>query len=151
MFHPAHGQVRGKPAPDPHARELFLAGGTMVHFRSMPPGSEFDLYDLRIEVETIEGRCTCDMRPGDCFELRSGKIHLPANASFCLYALQSAIPLLPAKQRKNHPADWIETDSRVVCPDPACRLTLRIDRIGQRRLHHDDVSAIPISETEADR
>ncbi len=114
----------------------------------MGPESEFDLFDLRIEVESIEGHCTCNMEPGDCFELRGGKILLPRNASFCLFALQSAIPLLPAKQRKNHPADWMETDSRVVCPDPACQLTMRIDRIGQRRLRHDDVSATPLRQTE---
>ncbi len=112
--------------------------------------SEFDLFDLRVEVESVEGRCTCDMKPGDRFELRGGKLHLPGNGSFCLYALQSTIPLLPAKQRANHPADWIETDSRVLCPDPACRLTMRIDRIGRRRFHHDEVSATPIAEPETD-
>jgi hypothetical protein len=36
----------------------------------------------------------------------------------------------------------METDARVTCPDPACRLIMRIDRVGQRRLRHDDVSPI---------
>ncbi len=103
----------------------------------------FDLYDLTIVVEAIEGNCTCNMKVGDCFFMRGGKISLTAGADFCLYALQSAIPLLPAKQRHNHPADWMETDSRVTCPDPACRLILRIDRTGSRTLKHDDVSPIP--------
>ncbi len=107
--------------------------------------TEFELYDLRVVVESIEGDCTCDMRVGDAFFLKSGKLSLPEGRDFCLYALQSAIPLLPAKQRVNHPADWIETDSRVVCPDPACRLTMRIDRLAKRRLHHDEVSAVPLS------
>lgn len=104
---------------------------------------QFELYDLTVVVEAIEGHCTCNMRVGDRFHLRSGKISLPDGADFCLYALQSVIPLLPAKQRRNHPADWIETDSRVICPDPACRLIMRIDRDDVRRLHHDDVSPIP--------
>jgi uncharacterized repeat protein (TIGR04076 family) len=103
----------------------------------------FELYDLQILVERIEGHCTCAMAVGDCFYLRSGKLSLPAGKDFCLYALQAAIPLLPAKQRLNHPADWMETDSRVVCPDPACRLIMRIDRIGKRSLQHDEVSPIP--------
>jgi len=103
---------------------------------------QFELYDLRIVVEQINGHCTCNMRIGDCFYLRGGKLSLPEGADFCLYALQSAIPLLPAKQRRNHPADWMETDSRVTCPDPACRLIMRIDRSGERRLRHDDVSPI---------
>ena len=51
-------------------------------------------------VEAIEGHCTCSMRVGDAFYLRSGKLSLPAGRDFCLYALQAAIPLLPAKQRQ---------------------------------------------------
>src|SRR5262245_65914905 len=84
------------------------------------------------------------MRVGDRVLLKSGKVSLPAGADFCLYALQAAIPLMPAKQRPGHPADWMETDARVTCPDPACRLIMRIDRVGRRVLHHDDVSAVPI-------
>jgi uncharacterized repeat protein (TIGR04076 family) len=102
----------------------------------------FDLYDLTVIVEAIEGVCTCSMKTGDRFFLRGGKLSLPDNADFCLYALQAAIPLLPAKQRHNHPADWMETDARVTCPDPACRLIMRIDRTGSRILRHDDVSPI---------
>lgn len=100
------------------------------------------MYDLEITVESIDGHCTCSMTVGDKFFLRSGKISLPDGAEFCLYALQSVIPLLPAKQRQNHPADWMETDSRAICPDPACGLVMRIDRTGVRTLNHDDVSAI---------
>ncbi|HMO59372.1 MAG TPA: TIGR04076 family protein [Roseiflexaceae bacterium] len=103
---------------------------------------EFELYDLALVVEAIEGHCTCSMTVGDTVFVRGGKLSLPDGADFCLYALQAAIPLLPAKQRLNHPADWIETDSRVTCPDPACRLIMRIDRIGRRTLRHDDVSAV---------
>jgi uncharacterized repeat protein (TIGR04076 family) len=108
--------------------------------------NEFELYDLKVEVESIEGNCTCNMEVGDRFFLQGGKISLPADADFCLYALQSAIPLLPAKQRRCHPADWIETDSRCVCPDPACRLTMRIDRVASRSLKHDEVSSVPMDE-----
>lgn len=104
---------------------------------------EFELYDLEIVVEKIEGHCTCAMSVGDRFFLRSGKLSLPPDNDFCLYALQAAIPLLPAKQRQNQAADWLETDSRVVCPDPACRLIMRIDRTGKRSFRHDDVSPIP--------
>ncbi len=103
----------------------------------------FQLYDLTVVVEAIHGHCTCDMQVGDRFYLRGGKLSLPDGASFCLYALQSTIPLLPAKQRPGHPADWMETDTRVVCPDPACGLIMRIERTGVRTLRHDDVSPIP--------
>ena len=103
---------------------------------------QFRLYDLSVVVESIEGNCTCEMTVGDQFFLRGGKISLPEGKNFCLYALQSTIPLLPTKQRMNHPADWMETDARVVCPDPYCKLTMRIDREETRVLDHDDVSPI---------
>ena len=109
---------------------------------------EFLLYDLRLEVEAIEGNCTCNMAVGDSVDVIGGKFSLPRNSDFCLYALQAAIPMLPAKQRNCDPADWMETDTRVVCPDPGCRLTMRIDRIAKRKLKHDDVSPVPWDEVD---
>jgi len=103
---------------------------------------QFVLYDLTVVVEKIDGHCTCNMNVGDCFYLKGGKISMPQEKDFCLYALQSTIPILPAKQRNNDPADWMETDSRVICPDPACGLVMRIDRDELRVLDHDDVSPI---------
>ena len=110
-------------------------------------GDSFSLYDLALVVEAIHGHCTCQMSVGDAVFLRGGKLSLPDGADFCLYALQAAIPLLPARQRQNHPADWIETDTRVTCPDPACRLIMRLDRVGERTLRHDDVSPIAWEQT----
>lgn len=103
---------------------------------------QFELHDLTITVEKIDGNCTCNMTVGDCFHMKGGKVSMPDGQDFCLYALQSSIPLLPAKQRINHPADWMETDARIICPDPACKLIMRIDRVGKRVLNHDDVSPI---------
>ncbi len=111
---------------------------------------DFELYDLRVEVEEIRGTCTCDHAIGESFDLRGGKIGLPPGQSFCLYALQATIPLLPAKQRGTRANDWMTTDTRVVCPDPLCGLVMRIDRIGRRTLRHSDVSAVSLnSEGEA--
>jgi len=104
-------------------------------------GDAFELYDLRVTVAEIHGRCTCDHAIGDEFELRGGKLHLPPGQSFCLFALQATIPLLPAKQRALDPNDWMATDARVVCPDPACGLVMVIERTERRVLHHADVSA----------
>lgn len=105
---------------------------------------EFELFDLSVRIEEIRGHCTCDHQVGDMFELQSGKLHLPAGQSFCLYALQATIPLLPAKQRITHPNDWMSTDARVVCPDPLCGVVMRIERTNRRKLHHADVSAVPL-------
>ena len=45
---------------------------------------QFELYDLTVVVEKIEGHCTCAMVEGDCFHMRGGKISLPDGADFCL-------------------------------------------------------------------
>lgn len=112
---------------------------------------QFELYDLKVVVEKIDGHCTCEMKVGDCFYLKGGKLSMPDKSDFCLYALQSSIPLLPAKQRICHPADWMETDARIICPDPACGLIMRIDRIDKRVLNHDDVSPISWEEVEGEK
>ena len=106
--------------------------------------NEFELYDLTVVVERIDGHCTCRMCVGDRFYVRGGKLSLPEGQDFCLYALNSTIPLLPARQRANHPADWMESDARVCCPDPACGLVMRLERTGRRTLRHDEVSATPL-------
>ncbi|MDX1600921.1 MAG: TIGR04076 family protein [Anaerolineales bacterium] len=114
-------------------------------------GSEqdrFELFDIDVVVEKIEGNCTCEMEVGYKAKLRSGTLSLPEEQGFCLYALQAAIPLLPAKQRPTAAADWMETDTRVACPDPHCRLIMRLDRVGRRSLRHDDVSSIPWEEVQ---
>ncbi len=103
---------------------------------------EFELHDLKIVVESITGNCTCTMSEGDAVYLKGGKISMPHGADFCLYALQSVIPLLPAKQRLCHPADWMETDTRALCPDPHCGLTMRVDRVGKQTFRHDAISPI---------
>src|SRR5262245_37085717 len=107
-------------------------------------GDTFELFDLRVIIEEIRGHCTCDHQVGDAFELKSGKVHLPPGQSFCLYAMNSTIPLLPAKQRATQPNDWMTTDARVVCPDPLCGVVLRIEPTRRRTLHHSDVSAVPL-------
>jgi uncharacterized repeat protein (TIGR04076 family) len=101
----------------------------------------FELYDLRVRIEQIRGRCTCEHQIGDSFEAIGGKLRLPPGQGFCLYALQSAMPLLPAKQRLTDPNDWMSTDARVVCPDPFCGVVMLIERTAKRTFHHADVSA----------
>ena len=82
---------------------------------------------LRIEAESVDGHCTSRMKPGDCCLLRSGRLYIPPGRHFCIYALQAALPLLPAKQRLLQDGDWMKEDNRVLCPDPAGNVILRID------------------------
>lgn len=103
--------------------------------------AEMRLYDLRVTVERIEGRSVCGLEVGDYFELtESNRVRIPPGKHFCLYALQSVIPLLPAKQRRLPDEDWLEQDSHVTCPDPDERVVMRIDRIGERILESEDLT-----------
>jgi len=99
------------------------------------------LYDLRVTVERIEGRSVCGLAVGDYFELtESSRVRIPAGRHFCLYALQSVLPLLPAKQRRLPDEDWLEQDNVVCCPDPDERLLMRIERIRERVLRTEELT-----------
>lgn len=89
--------------------------------------SDPGLKTLQIVVESVDGHCTSRMKPGDLCTLRSGRLYLPRGRHFCLYALQAVLPLLPAKQRALQDGDWMKGESRVLCPDPAGNVILRID------------------------
>ena len=102
---------------------------------------ETALYDLRVTVERIEGRSVCGLQVGDYFELtESSRLRIPAGRHFCMYALQSVLPLLPAKQRDLPEGDWLEQDSLVACPDPDERVIMRIERIGRRTIATSDLT-----------
>ena len=99
------------------------------------------LYDLRVTVERIEGRSVCGLEVGDCFELtESSRLRIPEGKHFCVYALQSVLPFLAAKQRELADEDWLAQDSLVACPDPDERVVMRIERIGERVLRTEDLT-----------
>ena len=103
--------------------------------------TEMRLYDLRVVVERIEGRSVCGLQVGDFFELRnSSQVTIPEGRHFCLYALSAVLPLLPAKQRRLPPEDWLEQDSLVCCPDPEERVVMRIERLDERGLRTEDLT-----------
>jgi uncharacterized repeat protein (TIGR04076 family) len=85
------------------------------------------LRNLRVVVDEVKGKCTSGMRPGDYFDLRSGRLYIPADRHFCLYALHAVLPLLPAKQRSLEDGDWLKTARHVICPDPAGNVIMRIE------------------------
>jgi uncharacterized repeat protein (TIGR04076 family) len=89
-----------------------------------------ELWDLRVTVESVEGRSVCGMAVGDYFDLtHSSRLSVPAGRHFCIYALAAVLPLLAAKQRELEDDDWLNRESLVCCPDPDERLVMRIDRL----------------------
>ncbi|HTR95261.1 MAG TPA: TIGR04076 family protein [Trebonia sp.] len=99
------------------------------------------LWDLRVTVDSIGGRPVCGLAVGDSFDVtESCRLSLPPGRHFCLYALASVLPLLPAKQRDLPAADWLERDNLVACPDPDERLVMRIIRTKRRPLRSADLT-----------
>lgn len=100
-----------------------------------------ELFDLRITVDKILGRPVCGLKVGDYFEVtNSHEVHIPEGKHFCMYALQSVMPLLPAKQRYMSADDWLQQDSLVACPDPEERLIMKIERIREVTLNSADLT-----------
>ena len=103
--------------------------------------TEMTLFDVRVTVERIEGRSVCGLQVGDWSEVtESSRVRIPEGKHFCLYALHSVLPLIPAKQRRLAAGDWLEQDSLVCCPDPEERLIMRIERIGERVMRSEDLT-----------
>ena len=103
--------------------------------------TEMRLHDLRVTVERIEGRSVCGLEVGDYFEVtESSRVRIPEGRHFCLFAMQSVLPLLPAKMRNLPAEDWLERDTLVACPDPEERLVMRIQRIGERTLVTEELT-----------
>jgi len=88
------------------------------------------MYNLRVVVEKIEGFCDLPMKVGDYFEVRGSAIYIPNGGKICLWALQSLLPFLPAKQRcSDDTNDWLPKTKRLICPDPNGRVIFRVDLI----------------------
>lgn len=101
----------------------------------------FELYDLRVTVERIEGRSVCGLSVGDYFEVtQSSQLRLPEGKHFCIYAMSAVLPLIAAKQRALSENDWLTRDSLVACPDPDERLIMKIERLDKRTLDSDELT-----------
>ena len=111
----------------------------------MPQDDRFELYDLRVEVVAGEREMVCNHGEGDYFELRGENLSFPLGQSFPLYPLAALLPLLPAKQRRTHPNDWMTSDAEIACPDPHCGARFRITRTGVSTFRHSEVTRVPLT------
>jgi carbon-monoxide dehydrogenase iron sulfur subunit len=83
------------------------------------------MQDLKVVVKEIKGFCDT-IEVGDYFIVRGGKIFIP-EGHFCYWALNSILPLLPAKQRKlDEPDDWMPRTWEVECPDPKGQVIMKM-------------------------
>ena len=138
-------RVHHAQCPDPNGRVIFkieqigrvdrgreaatapAAGAVESAADGAGPSGADGIKSLRVKVESVGGHCTSRMKPGDQFTLRKGRLYIQPDRHFCLYALQAALPLLPAKQRPLQDGDWLRDECRVLCPDPAGNVILHIE------------------------
>ena len=92
------------------------------------PQMDGGVRSLQVVVEAVKGKCTSCMKPGDYFRLQSGRLYIPPDGHFCLYALHATLPLLPARQRPMEDGDWMKEEGQVICPDPAGNVIMRIEQ-----------------------
>jgi uncharacterized repeat protein (TIGR04076 family) len=77
--------------------------------------------NLKVEVVRVKERCGARHKVGDQFFIRGlGAIEIPKGKRVCLFALNSLVPFLTAKQREDElPGDdWISGTDILSCPDP---------------------------------
>ncbi len=107
---------------------------------------QFTLYDLRIDVVEGNQPMVCNHRLGTAFFVEGEDLVFPGGSRFSLYALAALLPLLPAKQRYTHAADWMTTDDEIACPDPNCGARFRIVRTGKRTFTHNQCTVVPMED-----
>jgi len=91
------------------------------------------MHELRIEVERVDGTCTgsVPMTVGRGFSVRNVCLVFPGGGPICLFALQSILPMIPAKERLadgDPAADWMGRVHHVQCPDPDGGVLWRIEQ-----------------------
>ena len=141
------GRVHHVQCPDPKGRVIYKIERTAKIEKGAgdPVGADADISvkesktrgpvpqidggvrSLQVVVEEVKGKCTSCMKPGDYFRLQSGRLYIPPDGHFCLYALHGTLPFLPARQRPMRDGDWMKEEDRVICPDPAGNVILRIE------------------------
>lgn len=108
------------------------------------------MHELWIEVNRVEGACSgpVPMVPGVRFAIQNGRLIFPGGGPICLFALQSLMPLLPAKERLTDGDPAVDRMGRVhdiQCPDPDGRVTWRIHQTPIGTIQEDSVR-LPASE-----
>lgn len=91
------------------------------------------MYELWVSVDRVLGRCTSPrpMIPGTGFLVRNGRLIFPDGGPICLYALQSILSLVAAKERAVHEeptVDWLWRVDELQCPDPKGRTIWTIEQ-----------------------
>ena len=85
---------------------------------------------LKVTVERIDGYCNLPMLVGDYLIVDGGRLFIPQGKHFCMWALQSMMPIFPLLQRAPaEKGDWTNRVDQFCCPDPKGLVHYRIERL----------------------
>ncbi len=85
---------------------------------------------IKVSVEFINGYCNIPMLVGDYLILDGSRIIIPEGGHFCMWALQSMMPIFPLFQRaEGKKGDWTAGVNRFCCPDPEGLVHYRIEKM----------------------
>jgi len=82
---------------------------------------------VSIEITKIEGECS-KHRVGDKWYMENGTLYDPDQHGFCIYALNSILPMLPLKEAEIAEEDhWIHKYVEFICPDVNGRAFFKLE------------------------
>lgn len=84
---------------------------------------------LKVTVERIDGYCNQPMLVGDYLLVDGGRLIIPEGKHFCMWALQSMMPIFPLLQRSGGRGDWTDKVNQFCCPDPKGKVHYRIEKL----------------------
>ena len=80
-----------------------LGEQVLPSFRRPGMTDTFELFDLRVTIEDIRGRCTCDHVVGDWFEVQGGKLSLPRGGAFACMRCNPRCHCCPPSSGRSRP------------------------------------------------
>jgi len=88
-------------------------------------------YDVKLEVESVKGYCAAGHKTGDTIVIRGSECAIDrskTNCNICIYAMSAFMPYITSYSRETSKDDWINTISRLQCPDIENMVIFKLSR-----------------------
>lgn len=102
---------------------------------------KYTLHDLEIVTVGDATTFNCSHTVGQGLAVKGENIEfLPGTKQFSHYALAALIPFLAAKQRPGSPADWMQFESEIACPDPLCGARFQFKQVKKHEYDYTPIA-----------
>ena len=85
----------------------------------------------KVTVERIDGYCNLPLQVGDHLYVEGSKLSIPDGKEFCIWALQSMMPVFPIFSERDALPDshWLKSVKHFTCPDPDGKVIFRLEQV----------------------